>query len=177
VPVWAWTLLGLALVAIGLPSIRQNNRTQAARRALKAAWRLRGAEREGAEREALALVQDNPQGLVAVADLALGEGRRELAVLAVASLRATRRLPEELLRLTRVLEGAQPRTPLEAAIQVDRLREDGRLDVARERLQLALRRWPQDDDLTEAAAKLENPGAERASLELAPRSRAARDDS
>lgn len=146
-PAWAWAAIGLVVVAALVPALRTNAATDAARKAFARAQRERGEARERAEAQALGRVRGNPHGLVALADLALAAGRDGVAREALAQLAQTRRLPADVLRLQRLVDGPQPATALEAAIVVERLLAQGQVALARERLDRALARWPGDEDL------------------------------
>jgi hypothetical protein len=148
-PPWALPAVILALVVLFWPLIRRNHATGDARKLLKEASRTAGAERERLEGEALAKVEQNPTGLVVLAEEAMTAGRTKLAERAVEALRATRKRPDDVARLTRRLEGPQPANAIEAAIVIERLLTQGMRDEARARLAKWRKRWPEDTDLGE----------------------------
>lgn len=145
------------VVAIGLlslPLLRMNAHTDRARRLMKEAGREAGAARERLEEQALAEVTGRPVGLVVLADEAIRQGRTEIARRAIEALRATGKRFTDLRRLEGTLEGPTPRTPLEAALLVERLVAAGLVDQARARWEAARRRWPDNPDLEALAASL-----------------------
>lgn len=145
---WMAPAVGLALALLLAPFWLRNQHTARARRV----WsRARGAgsaaERARIEAEAIGLVEGNPDGLVSLADLAVADGRFEVARGLLARLRATGRRPVEVARLARTLEGDLPATALQVVIQVERLLEEGMTEPARALLDRALRRWPEHPEL------------------------------
>ena len=147
VPRWAWPVMILVLAAIAWPSVRKNGRTEAARKLFRTAVRLPFAERVAQEDAAVTMVGENPDGLLSLADLALAEGRPRVVPGLVERLVATGKRVEEVRRLQRTLEGPQPATALEAVILVERFLAQGQTEQARLRLDKALARWPDDEDL------------------------------
>lgn len=144
---WMAPAAFLCLVAALSPWILINLRTTNARKVMVRAARERGPERLRLEAEALAMVGDNPDGLVVVAKEALEQGRKDLAARAVDKLRRTRKRLPELRKLERALAPPLPGTPAEAAMLIERMLETGLRDEARARLAQARRRWPVDDEL------------------------------
>jgi hypothetical protein len=148
---WVLPAVGFAVVLVLSPFALVNQRTARARRVLQRAAQAGGAERERLEREAMAEVAGRPDGLIVIAEDALKAGRGALAREAVAQLRATGKRPSDLRRLERELDGpaqaAGPKTPLEAALKVERLLAAGMREPAREALEAARRKWPEDADL------------------------------
>ncbi|MFZ5475993.1 MAG: hypothetical protein ACOZNI_04400 [Myxococcota bacterium] len=146
-PAWGLPAFFVGLTVLAWPMVRRNDRTGKARKLLQAA--AHAPDRDRLEAEALALVEGHPVGLVVVADEALKAGRKELAARALAALRRTGKRDVDALRIARDLEGPQPGTPMEAAIVVERLIEQGMKEEARERLGRWRRRWPQDEELAQ----------------------------
>jgi hypothetical protein len=146
-PPWAMPAVVVALVIALWPLIRKNNATGDARKRFLAAGRETGAERARLEGEAFALVADNPVGLVVLAEEALKAGRTELATRAIDALRATKKRPDDVARLTRLLEGPQPANATDAAMKIERMLAQGMRDEARARWEKWRRRWPGDEEL------------------------------
>lgn len=158
VPHWVWPAGLLVLAALAWPSVRRNTRTDQARKAFRTATRLGHDARLAQEDAAVDLVADHAEGLVALADLALAEGRPRVVPHIVARLRALGARPEHVRRLEAVLAGPQPQTALEAAIIVERLWEQGQAEEAVRRLERARARFPDDADLAALAARVAPPG-------------------
>ncbi len=151
-PRWAWPVLLAVLVAAVWPSVRRNTRTEEARKLFRTATRLAYAARIAQEDAAVARVAGHALGLVAIADLALAEGRPRVVPGVLDQLRALGGATEHVRRIEAALEGPQPQSAMEAAIIVERLRAQGQADEAARRLDRALRRWPADPELTALAA-------------------------
>ncbi|MBM4369295.1 MAG: hypothetical protein FJ102_23990 [Deltaproteobacteria bacterium] len=152
-PAWArWGLVGAAVLLL-LLGLRRTVPADNARRRYARAARLPEPQRAAEQDAALASVQDNANGLLAIAQLALAAGRIAQVEAALARLRLLRAYPEEVLRLQRQVEGPQPGTPLEAALIVERFLERGQFDEARSRLARYQSRWPRDEDLAALAPR------------------------
>lgn len=153
-PPWAGPLIFLGLVLLSWPLLKGNLATDSARKLLKNAARERGEEREKLEEQALAAVKGRPHGLLAVAETALAQGRRDLAVRATAELRATGKLLVEVRKLERQLQPPLPGMPYEAVVIIERLRTAGAHAEAEERLAAAQRKWPNDEEIEELAQRM-----------------------
>lgn len=147
---WGVVAMGIALVLLGL---RRTVPADNARRRFARAQRLPEPQRSEEEAAALRDVHDNANGLLGIAQLALGAGRIGHVEACLARLRALRAYPEEVLRLQRQIEGPQPGTPLEAALIVERFLERGQIEEARSRLDRYQSRWPRDEDLAALAPR------------------------
>lgn len=154
-PPWGGPAILLTLFAVAWPFLRMNASTDDARRILKHAARERGESRLRMEQEALEKVGDRPNGLVAIAHLALEQGRRELAEAAVAKLRATGKLVPELRKLERVLEPPLPVLASEACIVIERMLETGAVAHAAERVAQARKKWPFDEEVEALEARVQ----------------------
>lgn len=146
-PHWAGAATVLAALLLALPWILRNRRTDRARTRLKEALRAHGPERARLEAEALAEVSGHPMGLLVLAEAAHAAGREQLCAAAMAELRASGRLRDELRRLERSIEGPMPASPMEAAIKVEQMRAEGAVLLAEESLARYLARWPSDPEL------------------------------
>ncbi len=147
-PIWAGPALVAVLVVVAWPWLRANARTEEARKLLRASGRARGEERARLEERALALVEGNADGLIALGQGAVEQGRRALVEACIARLQALRRPPRDAVaRLKHALDPDFPVTPLQAALRIERLREIGATEAADGLLVRARLRWPGDDDL------------------------------
>lgn len=153
-PPWGGPAILLALFALAWPFIRMNATTDDARRILKHAARERGESRARMEQEALEKVGDRPNGLVAIAQIALEQGRRALAEQAVAKLRATGKLLPELRKLERALEPPLPALASEACIVIEHMLETGAVESAAERVAQARRKWTFDEEVEALEARV-----------------------
>jgi hypothetical protein len=145
----AWASIVVAVVLLSAPWWWGNLRTDQARRLLRAAARARGPAREALEAEALERVRGRVWGLVAVADVALSQGRTAVVESALAELRRLRAPLVALRRLERALHGDLPATAVEARLRVDALRSEGLHVGADDLLVRARARWPGASELDE----------------------------
>lgn len=140
---WMAPAFILALSIMVFPTIRRSHRTAQARKRLRLVPYRRLAERRQLEDEALALVEGNPSGQLAVAQEALKLGRKELASRALAAMSASGRYPREQRLLAQQLEEPAGHTALDTSAAIERLIEQGMLTEAHRRLDLARKRWPE----------------------------------
>ncbi|MSQ03837.1 MAG: hypothetical protein EXR71_18445 [Myxococcales bacterium] len=154
IPRWAWGA-GFAVLALFLwPLVRRTARIEEARRRFRTATRLTHQARVAQEDSALAHVLDHADGLVALCELAMAEGRPRIVPEALARLRELgKRIPERR-RIEAALDGPQPRSALEACILIDTLLAQGVREAAVRRLHDARIRWPEDADLGLLADRL-----------------------
>jgi hypothetical protein len=153
-PPWAPAVFGVLFAMWAWPIYKASQKRSRARRAMRSAAGERGAERERLEAEALAAVEGDANGLLIVADLALTQGRKELAARAAEKLRATGKLLHEHRRLQRQLEPPLPALPSEACIIIEQQLKTGLVAEARARLAQARKKWPFDDELEALEARL-----------------------
>jgi plasmid replication initiation protein len=152
-PPWAGTAVVLGALVLALPFIPRNRNTDLARKELRASERLATAERAAAEQAVLARVGEHPMGLLVVAEEAHKLGRDDLARAAIARLRRTDKLVAELRAVERAVEGPMPATVDEAALTLHRLLDAGMVDVARQKADRFLGRWPDEVELRALRAK------------------------
>ena len=145
----AWAGVVLAVVLATSPWWLGNLRTDQARRLLRAAARTHGSAREAMEADALARVRGRVWGLVAVAELALAQGRTPVVEAALVELRRLRAPLVEVRRIERALHGDLPGTPVDVRLRVDALRAEGLHVGASELLARARARWPDAPELEE----------------------------
>ena len=146
---WAWAAIVLGLVLVSAPWWLANLRTDQARRMLRLAARERGEAREALEDAALRRVRGNVWGLIAVAEVAMAQGRTSLAEASLRELRGLRAPLVEMRRLERALHGDLPPTAVQARLRVDALRGEGLHVGADELLARARARWPDATELRE----------------------------
>lgn len=158
-----WTLPSLMLIVMGvlLPRLLRNMNTSQARKYLRRSRIAEGEERAELEAKALGLVDENPAGLLAVAEEALRINRKALARDALGRLRQLETIPKPVRREARrvqlelegdALGGAS--TPEAFLIHVEKLVENGMLEEARRKLGHARRRWPSAQAVDEAEAHI-----------------------
>ena len=160
IPNWAIALGVGLLLWWGVPKLASNIDKDKARRVLLNS-RLDDAEaRRQAEEQALAIAGDDLHTLRVVAEEALREGRKAFAARVIDRLRAAGASPQVLMRLEDELYGPLPGLAVEAALRVERFLERGQREEARRLVERARRRWPEDADLADLAARLDEGDAE-----------------
>jgi hypothetical protein len=160
-PPWAPAVFGVVIAMLGWPLFKASRARGRARRAMRSAAGERGAERERLEAEAITFVEGDANGLLIVADLALAQGRKELAARAAEKLRATGKLLHEHRRLLRQLEPPLPALPSEACIVIEQLLRTGLAGEARVRLDRARKKWPFDEELEALEGRVPAAAAQR----------------
>ena len=145
---WMGPVFALSMMILLLPWILKNMRTSSARKLLKKASLEGGEKRAEMERQAIALVSDNPEGLMALAEECVRRGRYVVAREALAGI------PEDDIKrqrqrkqMLKQMAPRQPETPEAAALVVERLRGEGLSEEAAHRLSKAQRRWPESSIL------------------------------
>jgi signal transduction histidine kinase len=140
---WMAPAFFLVIGALLFPAIRRSHRTSKARKRVRLIPYRRMAERQALADEALALVEGNPAGQLALAQEALRLGRKDLARRFHEALEGSGRYPAERAKLARELQDPAGHSALEATAAIERLVREGLLDEARRRLVLAQQRWPE----------------------------------
>lgn len=151
---WMGPVFALSMMILLLPWILKNMRTSSARKLLKKASLEGGEKRAEMERQAIALVSDNPEGLMALAEECVRRGRYVVAREALA------KIPEDDIKrqrqrkqMLKQMAPRQPETPEAAALVVERLRGEGLSEEAAHRLSKAQRRWPESPILASLASR------------------------
>ena len=146
---WMGPAFALTVMVLLLPWILKNMKTSSARKMLKKASLEGGETRAEMEQKAIAMVSDNPEGLMALAEECMRRGRYGVARQALGLI------PEDDIkrqrqrkRMLKEMTPRQPETPEAAALVVERLRGEGLSDEAARRLDKARRRWPDSTVLT-----------------------------
>jgi hypothetical protein len=157
VPTWAGVALALLLIATFLPNIIKNARVDKARRDMGRLQDLSPEDRDRERERILDMANDNPVGLVAIADEALRKHQTRIARGAVERLRRTGKRTADLRRLERTLDGDKPRHLLGEVIAIEHLLKGGAREAAAKRLAAALETWPDAPELHALQASLD-PG-------------------
>ena len=162
-PTPVFVALVVLLILAGLPAWMRSIRTKQLRsQARRVARAGTAVERRAAEDAALALADGKGLLLVALADESLKLNQRALALRVLTVLEETGASPADLPRLRREIHPEKPVVaghPLELAVAVRRLVDEGLVDVARERLSQGLARYPDDPDLQTLARDLAAGGS------------------
>jgi hypothetical protein len=157
IPPWAGAALALFLIVVFLPNIIKNAKVDKARRDMTRLQDLSPEERDRQREQILDMANDNPVGLVAIADEALRKHQTVLARGAVERLRRTGKRPDDVRRLERLLEGEKPRHLLKEVIAIEHLLQGGARDAAATRLAAALLIWPDAPELRELRESVDHP--------------------
>ena len=151
---WFFPLLLAAGFVLLFPQIRQNQRTQKAREAIRRAADTGGAGTEGFQTELFQLASDHPTTLLVICTEAHKRGLLKLARAALRRLEATKKYKTEVVRLRQQLSGPPPVHPEAEFAALEKLHRQGLIGMARERLQRAKRDWPARPEWTEWEAIL-----------------------
>ena len=157
VPPWIGLALAVGLIVVFLPNIIKNAKVDKARRDMLRLQDLSPEERERERQRILDMANDNPVGLVAIADEALRKQQTVIARGAVERLRRTGKRPADLQRLERALDGDKPRHLLKEVIAIEHLLKAGAREAAAARLAAALVIWPEAPELRELRETVDPP--------------------
>jgi len=164
-PWWVLVLLGVVGAALALPGWWKNTRLKPlASRIREMAMADTAAERDALMHSVLDTAGDDGDLLAWVILQAEKRKQRPLWEAAMAQLEQLPKFTDEARRLHKrwTKDIPPPRHPIEEAAAIRAKLEDGLLVAARDRLDAALARFPQDHDLLEALVELEALEAERA---------------
>lgn len=167
-PPWAVGLVLACIAALMVPGYLYWVRSRRVKGLLRALGRAStDPQRARLADEAMALATGRPRVLVALADDAHRLGMNVLRDRAMAELQVSGAAPEDFRRLLRLVrrDAPPPMHPVEEAVFVERMITEGLLAAARQRLEPARARFPEDPELAELEARL-------VSLETAPSSQA-----
>ena len=134
-------LLGVGFLLL-LPQIRQNQRTQRAREAIRQATASGGAASADLHDTVFGLASGHPTTLLVICTEAHSRGLLKLAAAALQRLEATKKYRVEALSLRQKLAGPPPLHPEAEAAALEALLDQGLYGLARNRLDRARRDWP-----------------------------------
>jgi len=133
-----------------LPAYLHRMRAKQIKGAMRKLARARGDEQRQRHTEAaFVLAAGRGRRLVVLAEEAMRAGQPLVVKRALAELERTSQCAEDVARITTKLRGEQrgPSFALEAVVNVEGLLDNGMIRVAQERLDEALRKFPEDPDL------------------------------
>jgi hypothetical protein len=157
VPPWIGLAIAFGLIVLFLPNIIKNAKVDKARRDMTRLQDLSPEDRDRERERILDMANDNPVGLVAIADEALRKHQTAIARGAVDRLRRTGKRPADLQRLERALDGDKPRHLLKEVIAIEHLSKAGAREAAAARLAAALLIWPDAPELRELRETVDHP--------------------
>ena len=149
VPPWLLApLAGLILLA-ALPFWLQSMRSKKISARVRRLVRAEGEARVQLCQEIFEIAGDRPSLLVTAIGQAIRYDQRDLRDQAIVRLEATGKGAEDLVHIRKKLEPERKPVahPLEVAVGVERLIEEGMLETARQRIAEGLVRYPGDPDL------------------------------
>ena len=167
-PPWAVALVMACVAALMVPGSLYWVRSRRVKGILRSLGRASTDEqRAQLADEAMALATGRPRVLVALADDAHRLGMNLLRDRAMDELRARGAAPKDLRRLGKLVrkDAPPPMHPVEEAVFVERMIDEGLLGAARQRLGPARERFPEDTELAALEERL-------VVLETAPASQA-----
>lgn len=154
--VWVplFVLLGIAAIPAWITWLRTKQIKGQLRRMLRASDPDEKASHRNA---AFALAAGRPRRLVFLADEAYRLGQKGVFLEALEALEATGKYPKDIRRLRDKVEASPKRGghPLEEAVIIERMWEQGLHAAARERLAEVRGRFPKDEDLADLAHRLD----------------------
>ncbi len=159
-PPWALVLVGVAVLAVGIPAWLHWMRTKQIRGALRRLVRARDdADRAEHLARALSLASGRPRRLVFLVEEAIRLGLKPIWRRLLEELEETGAPPADVRRLKEKVEAAPKRGghPLEEAVIIERMWSEGLEAAARERLDEVRGRFPEDPDLAALEERLASP--------------------
>ena len=152
---WAFPLL-LALGFVALfPHIRQNQRTQQAREAIRKGVEDGGASSEAFQDRVIGLANGHATTLLVIASEAQKRGVKALALRALRLLEQTGKYRLDARKLRTEILGPPPAHPEAELAALEKLIAQGMHETAVARLERAKSFWPDDPRWTEWALKVE----------------------
>lgn len=149
VPPWLLGPLAVLLLLAALPLWLRSVRIKQIGGRTRRLIRAEGAERDALVQEIFDLTGDKPALLLAAVEHATRYGQRDVRDRAAAGLRAQGAKLQDL-ELLLAKEKPEPKPiphPIEVAVNVERMLSEGMVETARERLEQARTRYPDDPDL------------------------------
>jgi len=146
-PPWAFpALLGVGFIFL-LPHIRQNQRTQRARKLIRERSESGGTATETFHRELLDLASGHAVTLLVIANEAHKFGQIPMAKKALTALEATGRYRTETHRLRTLLFGPPPVHPEAEYAAIEKLMDQELWGLASTRIRRAQQHWPHEQRL------------------------------
>ena len=150
VPTWLLAIIGLALVIALGPGWVTGLRIKRVKALLRKTVRAGGSERLNLQQQALDLALGRGEVLLALVREADKLNQPRLRDRALKKLARLGTHADEVRKLSKPTDPGRDRQighPVEAAVLVERLLENGAIEAAREKLREARRRFPDDADL------------------------------
>lgn len=170
---WIGPVLFVVVLTLIWPYLMKTIDTDRGRRRLKGMSDLPLPERQKAQQEALELVGDDPDGLIAVIDESIRQNDKDFAKVGLERLKATGKKRDHVRRIESALQDRNLQLPEQTVIAVERLIESAMYESAKERLTPAIARWPEHEELKALAARVDELLRESAAdAEAAERGRA-----
>jgi len=158
-PPWGLAAIAAVLGILAIPFWLQSMRTKKIHGRIRRMVRASDEERRELADEALALAGDHPRRLVALVHNAMKYGLYDLRNHGIRRLEETGGAPEDLEIFHALLRRERKPVghPLEVALAIERLLEEGMDQTARHRLTEALKQHPADPDLRDIEKRLSTP--------------------
>lgn len=154
-PEWGGLALGIVMGLLFLPFFLKNHKSSKARKILKKSSLEAYEDRRSHEQEAISLVAHNPNGLVALCDEAMLQGRYVLAKEILMSLPQDVKWQKERRKRLQKMNPSQDLDPTSAYLSIERFWEEGMTEMAVDKLKVALHKWPRDKNLNDLKHKME----------------------
>lgn len=152
---WIGPIAFVVVLALVWPYLQRNLKTDRGRQRIRGLADMPLPERQKAQDEAMQLIGDDADGLVALADESLRQGDRDFARRVLDQLKTTGKKKDQVRRLDALLVDRNLQLPEQTVIAVERLLDTGLLEPARQRLVPALQRWPDNPELLALQARVE----------------------
>jgi hypothetical protein len=154
-PPWALALVVVAVGMVAVPAWLGSLRSKRLKAVVRQMVRAEGPARVKLIDEAF-VIASRPQDLVTLAEAARKMAQHDVHKRALSTLEANGALPAEVRRLRKetARQKGTPVHPVETAVIVERLIKEGAVAAATARLDEALRRFPDDQDLLALSAQL-----------------------
>lgn len=146
-PPWAFPALLVVCFLFLLPHIRQNQRTQQARRLIRERSESGGAASNTFHKELLKLASGHAVTLLVIANEAHKYGQIPMAKKALTALEATRTYRTETHQLRTLLYGAPPVHPEAEYAVIEKLIDQELWGLASNRIRRAQKHWPHEPRL------------------------------
>ena len=147
-PPWGGLVMALIVAVVFIPFFVRSHRASLSRKKLKLSGFENRDKRIRMEGEAVDMVRDNPDALIALAEEGMRLGRYPFVRKVLALLPEEKKKYGKIVKqLTQKMEPREDLTPDSAVIAIERLQSEGMAEAAEVRLGRALLRWPNDPQL------------------------------